>query len=210
GALLLLIGAFFQVRADRNSKEQSLNVARRAIDDLYSKMATERLFDEPQLDPLCQELLEKAQTLYEQLARQHSSHPDVRRDIALAWFRLGEIHRMRDQHEEAERAYGEAIARQDQLCRDHPKEPAYLQDLANSHNWLGELYREGGRSLDKAEEHFRSALNLQKKLNDEYGDEPSYRMELARSHYNLGIIQKDTNRLAGARTDYNRAVELLT
>ncbi len=35
-------------------------------------------------------------------------------------------------------------------------------------------------------------------------------MELARSHYNLGIVQMKTNRLAEARADYDRAVDLLT
>src|SRR5262249_7601300 len=170
GAVGVLAGSmtwsYTQVLGERDRARQSLKVARQSIDDLYVKMASERLFDEPQLDPLCQELLEKAQTLYEELAREHSADADVRRDTALAWFRLGEIHRMRDQHDQAERAYGEAIARQEELCRDYPKEPHYRQDLANSHNWLGESLRESGRSTDEAEQHFRTALKLQQRLAD--------------------------------------------
>jgi tetratricopeptide (TPR) repeat protein len=213
GAALVLAGSltwsYSRVLRERDRARHNSQVARKAIDDLYSKMASERLFDEPQLDPLCQELLEKAKTLYEEVAQEQSDDPDIRRDIALAWFRLGEIHRMREQQEEAERAYGEAIARQEALRRDYPNEPRYRQDLANSHNWFGEMFREGGRSLDKAENHYQTALEIQQKLCDDFHDEPSYRMELARSHYNLGIVQKDTNRLAAARTNYNRAVELL-
>jgi tetratricopeptide (TPR) repeat protein len=212
-ALALAVVGFswsVQVRAERDRAQSSLQVARKAIDDLYSKMASERLFDEPHLDPLCQQLLEKAQTLYEELSRENSADPEVRRDIALAWFRLGEIHRMRDEDDEAERAYGEAIGRQEQLKREHPREPRYRQDLANSHNWLGEVLRERDRPKAEAEGHYRAALKLQQELVKRFPRQPHYCMELARSYYNLGIIAKDTNQLPEARRNYDRAVKLLT
>jgi tetratricopeptide (TPR) repeat protein/tRNA A-37 threonylcarbamoyl transferase component Bud32 len=210
--LLAILGITWslQVRAERDRARHSLQVARKAIDDLYTKMASERLFDEPQLDPLCQELLQKAQTLYEDLAREHGGDTDLRRDNALVWFRLGQIHRLRDQHAEAQQAYDEAIARQEALSQENPREPHLRQELANSHNWLGELLRESGRPLAEAEEHYRTAQKLQKELVQQFQDEPLYRMELARSHYNLGIVQKNTNRLPEARANYDRAVELLT
>jgi serine/threonine protein kinase len=211
-AVALLAGSFVwsygRVLGERDRARTSLLVARRAVDDLYTKMATERLFDEPKLDPLCQELLEKAQILYEELAQEHSADPALRRDTALAWFRLGEIYRLRDGP--AAQAYGQAITQQEALHREAPAEPAFRQDLANSHNWLAELLREQGRTADEAEHHYRAALELQQGLADEFPDEPTYRMELARSYYNLGILQRETNRLPEARQHYNRAVDLLT
>jgi tetratricopeptide (TPR) repeat protein/tRNA A-37 threonylcarbamoyl transferase component Bud32 len=198
-----------QVQAERDRARHSLQVARKAIDDLYTKMASERLFDEPQLDPLCQELLAKARSLYEELAAEHSDLPEVRRDIALAWFRLGDIHRQLDQHAPAEQAYGQAIVRQEALHRDDPQEPRYSQELANSHNWLGELFREHNQ-LEEAEQHYRAALALQQDLMRQFPQEPIYGLELARSQYNLGIVHKETNRLKEAEADYGRAVDLLT
>jgi tetratricopeptide (TPR) repeat protein len=206
---VLGIGWSIHVQAERDRARQSLQIARKAIDDLYTKMASERLFDEPQLDPLCQDLLERAQALYEELSREHSDDPDIRRDIALAWFRLGEIHRLRDQHDQAEQAYREALARQEGLHRDYPGEPRYRQDLANSHNWLGEVLRECNRPRAEAELHYRAALELQLNLVKQFPEEPVYRMELARSYYNLGLLHKDTNRLREARADYDLAVDLL-
>ena len=212
-ASALLLGTFAwsysRVLAERDESQKSLKVARKAIDDLYTKMAAERLFDEPQMDPLCQELLEKARTLYEELAQDHGGNLDVRRDAALAWFRLGEIHRLRDQRREAETAYKEAIARQEALRRDDPGEPRHQQDLANSHNWLGELLREHGQPPDAAEWHYRTALELQQALVARHADNATYRMELARSHYNLAIIERETDRSPEARADYDRAVALL-
>jgi serine/threonine protein kinase len=201
--------SYAHILNERNQKQKSLQVARQAIDDLYTNMASERLFDEPQLDPLCQKLLEKARTLYEELAREHGDNLDVRRDAALAWFRLGEIHRMRDQRPEAEQAYSEAISRQEELRRDDPGDPRHRQDLANAHNWLGELLREQGRSPDVTEQHYRAALDLQRELVDNHARDATYRMEMARSHYNLAIIERETGRSLEARGDYDRAVALL-
>lgn len=213
-AAVMLLGTFVwsyaRVVTERDRSQASLRVARKSIDDLYTKMASERLFDEPQLDALCQELLEKASTLYEELAQEHSGNLDVRRDTALAWFRLGEIHRMRDQHREAEQAYGEAINRQEALRRDDPAQPGHQQDLANSHNWLGELLRERGQPPDMVERHYRIARELQQELVKNDAENANYRMELARSHYNLAIIERETDRLLEARADYDRAVALLT
>src|SRR5262245_48365787 len=172
--------SYTRVLDERDHARHSLQVARQAIDDLYTKMASERLFDEPQLDPLCQELLEKARALYEDLAGQQRPDADVRRDSALAWFRLGEIHRLRDQHDQAEQAYLEAIRRQETLAQENPRAQRFRQDLANSHNWLGELLRESGRPVDEAERHYREALALQQALTGESPSESSYRMELAR------------------------------
>jgi tetratricopeptide (TPR) repeat protein len=212
GAALAVVGISWavQVRAERDRADRNLKVARRAIDDLYVKMASDRLFDEPQLDPLCRELLEKAQALYEDLAQENSSSTEVRRAVALAWFHLGDIHRLREQDEQAEQAYGEAIARQEELRRAHPEEPRYRQDLANSHNWLGELLREGNRPGNTAEQHYLAALELQQELAQQYPEEPLYRLELARSHYNLGIVQRNANRRAAAAMSYDRAVKLLS
>jgi tetratricopeptide (TPR) repeat protein len=199
-----------QMRAERDRTRANLRVARKAIDDFYTKMASERLFDEPQLDPLCQELLEKAQALYEELVQEQSADPEVRRDIALAWFRLGEIHGMRDQHADGEHAYGQAIARQEQLRHDYPHDARFRQELANSHNWLGELLREKGQPTGEVEPHYRAALELQQALVRDSAGEGSYRTELARSYYNLGILEKDTNRPVEAAADYDRAIDLLT
>jgi tetratricopeptide (TPR) repeat protein len=213
-ASMLLAGSFAwsyaRILHERNQKQMSLQIARKAIDDLYTKMASERLFDEPQLDPLCEELLEKALVLYADLAREHGESLDVRRDIAMAWYRLGDIHRMRDQRREAEEAYGIAIQRQEELCRDDSRDPRHEQDLANSHNWLGELLREEGRSPELTEGHYQSALNLQRELVANHADDPKYRMEMARSHYNLAIVERETGRSLEARADCDRAVELLT
>jgi len=198
-----------QIRRERDRTAQQFQVAREAIDSLYNKMVMGRFFDEPQLDPICRDLLDKAQSLYQELALEHAADPALRRDTALAWFHLGDIHRHRDEYVESEAAYRQAIARQEALCRDEPANPVYRQDLATTQNWFGELLREGGRPPDEAGMHYQAAQELQQQLVNEYPAQASYRTELARSHYNLGIVERITNKLTAAQENLDRAVGLL-
>src|SRR5262249_42071147 len=169
GAGLLVLGilvgggwySYYRVRMERDSKEVIAKVAFDTVNHLYTKMADERLLDEPNQDPVREELLARAPALYQRLAQQQSNNPNIRREIALAWFPLAEFHRILDQPDGAENEYLEAITRQEALCRDYPNEAGYLSDLSASHSWLGELLRENLQRLRDAEPHFREALHYQ-------------------------------------------------
>ncbi len=198
-----------RLRAAAERAEARSRLARAVVDDMYTKVAEEWLADEPQKDPLRQEFLEKALRVYEEFAQENRDDAAVRRETALAHFRLGQIHRTLNQHREAEAAYGQAIALQEQLRQELPLEWHVRRDLANSYNWRGELRRESGRPLAEAEQDYRQALELQEGLQTEFPEEPAHRKELARSHYNLGIVQMDTGRPEAARKSLDRAIALL-
>ena len=160
-------------RADARSR-----LARSVVDDMYTRFAEEWLADEPHQDHVRQEFLEKAQRLYQEFAQEQRDDPAIRRETALAFFRLGQIYRTLNQHAEAQQAYDDAIALQEDLHRREPGELTYRQDLGNSHNWYGELFREKGRDLNKAEWHYEQARKLQVGLIADDGAEPAYRLEL--------------------------------
>jgi tetratricopeptide (TPR) repeat protein len=197
------------LRAAAERAEARSRLARAVVDDMYTKVAEEWLADEPHKDPLQEEFLEKARGLYEDFARESRDDAAVRRETALAHFRLGQIHRTLNEHRAAEEAYGRAIAVQEQLRTQFPHEPRYRQDLANSYNWRGELLRESGRPPQEVEADYRHALALQEELSAECPEEPAYRKELARSRYNLGILAMDIGRSADARDEFDKAVEVL-
>jgi tetratricopeptide (TPR) repeat protein len=182
--------------------------AQRVVEDMYTNVAEEWLADEPQKDPIQRKFLEKALKFYRELVQEDATDPEARRRTALAYFRMGQLHRTLNQRNEAADAYRQAIDMQDQLRRQFPDEPRYRQDLANSHNWLGELQRDGG-SLKDAQPNFLAALKLQQALHAADSAEPSYRRELARSHSNLGLVEMDTDRATQAGRNFDRAVGLL-
>jgi tetratricopeptide (TPR) repeat protein len=191
-------------RADARSR-----LARSVVDDMYTRVAEEWLADEPRQDTLRQEFLEKALTLYQNFVRESGGAPDVRRETALAYFRLGQIQGVLSRDTEAEQAFHRAIAMQDALVAEDPGHAGYRQDLANSHNWLGEFLRERGRPLGGAEAAYRQARDLQEGLLAEFPEHAVYRKELARSHYNLAILSMETDRGRAAGEHLARAIELL-
>lgn len=191
-------------RADTRSR-----LARAVVDDMYTRVAEEWLADEPHQDQLRQEFLEKALTLYQDFVRESGGDPDVRRETALGYFRVGQIQAVLSHDADAEKAFGRAIAMQDALVAEHPGRAEYRRDLANSHNWLGEFLRERGRPFAQAEAAYRRALDLQERLVAESADQAAYRKELARSHYNLAILSMETDRGPAAGEHLARAIELL-
>jgi tetratricopeptide (TPR) repeat protein len=193
----------------REQAEKRSSLVRRAVEDMYTQVAEKWLADAPQQDALQREFLGKALDIYRQLAQEESTDPVVRKETALAYFRLGQINRKLDQPDRAEQEYGSAISIQEELSREYPSEPGYRQDLGNSYNWRGELRRANGQRLHESREDFLQARAIQERLVEQDPREPSYRLELARSSYNLGILGMDTGRPGEAEKDYGRAVELL-
>src|SRR5206468_6160896 len=79
--------------AERQRQQAELQraQARRAVDDMYTQVAEKWLADQPQLEKLQREFLEKAATFYEEFAKEQATNPDVRRETAKAIHRLGAI-----------------------------------------------------------------------------------------------------------------------
>jgi tetratricopeptide (TPR) repeat protein len=191
-------------RADARSRQ-----ARAVVDDMYTRVAEEWLAEEPYKDALRQEFLEKALALYQEFVEESDRDPELRRQAALASFRMGEILRTLDRGDGARAAYARAIAAQEALRDEHPTTPIYRQDLANTWNWLGELLRERGRPSAEVEPNYREALTLQQQLVKETPNDVSLRKELARSHYNLAIVDLDQARHADAADHLEQAIGLL-
>jgi tetratricopeptide (TPR) repeat protein len=195
------------LRAARDRAEARSRLARRAIDDMYTQVAEQWLGDEPHRDALQQDFLDKAARLYEELARDESDDPELRRETAQAWFRLGQIYnRQLGRYSEAEAAYGRALELQRGLVASSA-EPRLSLDLARTCTWMGELLRTAGRP-DDARPWYEEALGLQRDLASRCPD-PVCRQEQARSLYNLGLACYDSGRPAAALEHLDQARALL-
>lgn len=197
-----------QLRLLATKADNRSRVARSVVDDLYTQFAEEWLSEEPYKDPIRQQFLEKALRLYQEFAAEETDDVALRREIALAHFRLGQIHRILNEHAAAQSSYERAIRAQAALSNDFPRVAIYRQDLANSHNWLGELFRQTD-TVTLAEQNYREALRLQEDLLKQSPNDPAYREELARTHYNLAIVLMDTSRSNLAAKHLANADQLL-
>jgi tetratricopeptide (TPR) repeat protein len=171
-----------------------------AADKVYVAMKS-GLDERPEIDDEQRGLIEWLSDKYEKFSREDGDTPAIRRGVARASFRLGEIERALKRTASAEAAYLRAIALQEAL--------GDREGLAETLNWLGELYREQGHRLDDAERVYRRALAIQSELAAESPARADYRRLQARALFNLGIVQMDTGRREEARRDYDRAIELL-
>ena len=197
------------LKAARDRAEQRSRLVRTAVDEMYTQVAEKWLGDEPHMDALQEEFLNKARRLYEELARDEGADPALQSDTAEAYFRIGEIYRKLNKFDDAESAYATAITAQERLADGVHTTPQSLRNLADSYTGVGELQRVTDRPHEAADS-YGKALKLQRDLAQAHPEEPEYRKDEARSHYNLGLAHMEMNEPAAARTEMESAINLLT
>jgi serine/threonine protein kinase len=75
----------------RDKARERLALARAAVDDMYTQVATKWLTQQPGLDPTQREFLLKALSAYERFAKEDGDSPELLRELANASQRAGEI-----------------------------------------------------------------------------------------------------------------------
>ena len=208
GAVALLF-AWLATRA-RHEAEKSLALATTAVDEMLTQVGSDALADVPQLEVVRQELLVRAQALYEQLGEQGSSAPGLRLQTALAPARIAKIQRQMGEDEAARTGLQSALVELDALARDRPRQREYRLELAKIHNEMGWLMTESADDAGhptEAASHFDRAIELQKELVEADAANVGYAYELARSHLNRGILRYRQQELESAEADYRAAID---
>jgi tetratricopeptide (TPR) repeat protein len=208
GALLMACGVFaWYAVAERNRAENNLRTATEAVDEMLLSAGSEsgRVASEiPEVQRFRSELLAKAEAFYVRFLKQKPGSESLQRQMAVAHFRLGDIHRLNQQAPgEAQRAleeYATAAASFANLGEGEQE--------ANAYNWLGETERTLGK-LSEAEHSYNQALAIQQRLHAGQARNENYTRELARSYYNRGIVRSHLNNAGGADSDYRQAIALL-
>jgi tetratricopeptide (TPR) repeat protein len=166
--------------------EGNLQLARKAVDDVYDQLA-DKIRDLPQMQSLEREFLHKALIFYLEFAKQKGIDPGIRLGTGRAYLRVGLIRHKLNQHQQAEEALTQAIARLEGLVAEDPSEPQYRLELAAAHQALGLVLIEtqGSRQADQAH---RRAIQLLHPLAAAYPDRPGYRVNLAAANNSLGTL----------------------
>jgi eukaryotic-like serine/threonine-protein kinase len=175
-------------RAEANFKE-----ARTAVDDMYTQVAEKWLAQEPHLEAVQREFLEKALQFYERFAREYGSDPRMRLETDRAYRRIGEIQHKLGKTPQAERAFKRAAESLQELVDQFPEVPEYRQELADTLQKLGNQLGDMG-SIPEAQSAHRRALNLQEKLAADFPAVPEYRRDLALGLYWIGKHGTDQRR----------------
>jgi tetratricopeptide (TPR) repeat protein len=205
---LRLTAALHAEAEQRGRAEANAQKARRAVDDMYTQVAEKWLAQQPRLEPLQEEFLQKALAIYEDLLREHSSDPAARQEAATALLRVGSIQRHLGRRQEAEEAYREAVRRYRELVAEFPTEADYGEHLANTLGELARLLHESSR-FPEAEVALRQAAAVHEGLSANFPLEPRWRRLGARIQGDLGsVLMTVTGRLQEAEQAHRRALAL--
>ena len=216
GALSIACGFLaWLALSERNRAERNLQTATDAVDQMLLSAGSQsgRVAAKiPEVERFRKELLSKGQAFYARFLQQKPANEALQREMAVAHFRLGDVHRIaEDDPAEASLAtqeYNTAAGMFGDLARAHAGDAADREQQANAYNWLGETERILGRQRD-AEGAYGEALAIQQGLHAAQPGNNSYTQELARTHYNRGIVRRGARDPAGADRDYTEAIALL-
>jgi tetratricopeptide (TPR) repeat protein len=216
GILFLGAGVLAYVARSENARaEQNLRLARAAVDQSLASADIDLAgagADVPQITEFRRGLLGKAKQFYVEFLKQNPRGRGLRKDMALAHYRLGHIGRMLEERDAAEAEYRAAISQLEALEREQP-EPEVRQALGNAYNWLGETLRPLPTLSSDAAAAYERALALQSGLATGDPVNATYRQELARTHYNRGILRASADlseaAVRSAEEDFREAIRLL-
>src|SRR5262249_8729067 len=149
-AVAILVGALVSVwqamrarraeslaRSRLASESLALSKARQAVDDMYTQVAEKWLANQPQMESVQREFLEKALRFYQEFAEQDGgTEPAVRLETARAYGRVAEIQQNIGASAQAEAPFRKAIEQLRGLAEEFPGSPEHRQELAGTlHNY---------------------------------------------------------------------------
>jgi serine/threonine-protein kinase len=191
--------------------ESRLNQALAVVDDLFTRVSEDELLDEPGMQGLRKELLEKALEHYESFLsqkNQRSGPGDTRilDEVAKSNFRYGMIQKLLGKFDTAQDALFEARSIQEQLVKGSPQRFDRLEALTDTLNAIGTLasqqedFPAALDAFEKSHEH-RVELAAQKPA------ELKYQRLAANTLMNIGLTKISLERAQEGLTDLHRSQE---
>jgi serine/threonine protein kinase/tetratricopeptide (TPR) repeat protein len=194
---------------ERDRAEKSFQMARDAVDRLFTQVSQNPTLKVHALENFRKDLLGNAKEFYEQFIREQFDAPSVRYDLGLAYQRLAEVHQELGDYAAAEGSMTKAITLLGELVRAQPDVAEYQRDLAASYTGLGLVHWDRGRS-EEAEAAFEQALAIQEKQAEAYPQAAEYRYALAKTYRASGFMLHRVQRTDSAARRYQQALDVLS
>jgi serine/threonine protein kinase len=212
-ALTLVVSTYLVWREKGRTQEanlrlkDNLDLAMQTLDEIYVKVAEERLPRDPARKQEHLDLLKKALGFYERFAQQNSSDAEVRKAQALAYRRAGAIRQLLDQFADAEKDLGRAINLYDALWAERPADRDVRFGLATAYLNLALMQFRSGRHAESLHHMDLCQPLLEALITDDPGEQ-GYRRDLAQALNNRGTLLMLERRMPEAQSAYERAAEL--
>jgi serine/threonine-protein kinase len=172
--------------------EESLADARQAVDDLFTQVSENTLLNQPGMQPLRRDLLERARKYYEKFLKQNSDDMSIRAELAKAHFRVGLITAAIESPSKALAAYEEARRMQADLLEADPEDAERLRALGDTLNAMGQCYYDQHK-LEQALREYFAAVEVRDRLVRQAPEDVEFARILANTYMNIGVVAKDKN-----------------
>jgi serine/threonine-protein kinase len=179
---------------ERARAEANFHRAQSAVDQMLTEVGAVELADVPQVEPVRERLLAKAQRFYLDFLEQAELDPRVRAEAGRGYCRLGDVEELLGDFSKAEHAYRQSLA----LLGDTASTRA---ERARALHGLGILLKKANR-FREAEAVLQEALRLREQLAALSPADPEAVGALAQTRYQLGAL---TARLHGRRGEEEAA-----
>jgi tetratricopeptide (TPR) repeat protein len=204
--------ALTATRSALRQADERTQLARRAVDEMYTEVAEKWLSQDERLTVLQRRFLEKALAFYEGFAAERATDPPVRFEAARALERVGQIRAALGLNEQAAAAFRKAVAAYEGLSGRFPGEAEYRHRLAHALQGLAYQQRVVGRDR-AAETTLRRSIEIQENLTAADPENREYRLDQAGSLNDLGTLLQRAGRSQEAdkaiRGSLNRMQELV-
>ncbi len=197
----------FEAERSRADARRQRDVARRAVNEMYTLVAQDWLSKQTKLQPLQRDFLEKALLYFQEFAGEKDADPSIRIEAAWAFYRMGEIERRLGNTEAGERGYRGAIESLEALGKGNPPGPDVLEPLAGCYAGLGELLDETGRAEESTKVQAHS-IELRRMLIDCIPETAANFSILATRYEELGTSLGRNGRNKEAEVAFKKAAAL--
>ena len=196
-----------RTEAARKRSEESFHEAKSAVNDLFTLVSEERLLNEPGLQEVRRDLLERARGYYERFLERRSTDPALQFELAATKYRMGLIEEALGEPQKALDWFAKARDRQKAQVAAQPDSLADARALSNTLTAIGRVAAQRNK-LDEATENFTAAEKLRERLiekTSKAGDKFDLLRLHANARMNLGLVERKRGNLDQARTLYLEA-----
>ncbi len=196
-----------RTEAARKRSEESFHEAKSAVNDLFTLVSEERLLNEPGLQEVRRDLLERARGYYERFLERRSADPALQFELAATKYRMGLIEEALGDPQKALDWFTKARDWQKAQVAAQPDSLDTARALSNTLTAMGRVSAQRNK-LDDATEHFTAAEKLRERLIEQTskaGDKFDLLRLHANARMNLGLVERKRGNFDQARKLYLEA-----
>jgi tetratricopeptide (TPR) repeat protein len=192
----------------RGEAEASARDAQDVVNALLTEVSETDLFDEPKLQPIRMNLLDRALSYYKTFADKRQDDPRLLAELAATYVRVAEVYHVADRNDEMISYLGQGLDVVDDLRRKYPADAEAHQKLAGFWKGHRRLHRSMRRPTDlqQAQATCHRFMEVWQRFVAEYPDTPGFQADLAGMHVHLAEMYLQQSNESFAELDQALAI----